>query len=154
MNARFASCKPAVRRGPAPFYGHPDRSCKDTDTELFYSAADTDQAKARAICGRGERQCPFAANCFAYALAGGERHGVWAGVLFSSDAEVRQVVLSLGVLPQLVHSLWKLGLNDVEAAERLRLDVTTVRQARLQTGTPARLHRRKRTRQSIEAAAA
>jgi hypothetical protein len=154
MNARFASCKTPIPRGPAPFYGHPDRNCKDTDTELFYSAADTDQAYARGICGRGARRCPFATECFTYALAGGEEHGVWGGVLFSSDAEVRQVVLSLRILPQLVHSLWKRGLNDVEVAGRLRLDITTVRQARLQAGAPARLHRRKRTRRSVEAVAA
>jgi hypothetical protein len=154
MTARFASCKEPTRKGPAAFFGHPERACKDTDTDLFYSAADTDQAKARAICGRGGRQCPFAAQCFAYALAGGERHGVWGGVLFSSNDEVRKVVLSLGALPQIVHSLWKRDLNDVEIAERLRLDVTTVRDARLKTGLTAHLHRRRQTKRRIEAVAA
>ena len=57
--------------------------CRDLDVELFYPSSDDEslaqrhlrEAAAKAVCGG----CPVRAECLAWALASGERFGVWGG---------------------------------------------------------------------------
>lgn len=57
--------------------------CRDLDTELFYPSSDNEspvqrqsrEAAAKAVCGG----CPVRSECLAWALASGERFGVWGG---------------------------------------------------------------------------
>jgi WhiB family redox-sensing transcriptional regulator len=59
-------------------------ACKGYDPELFFSSDDlTDkrerverEAAAKAVCGR----CPVRLDCLEYAIAAGERYGVWGGL--------------------------------------------------------------------------
>lgn len=48
-------------------------ACRDADTDLFFTDADT--AKALTFC----RGCPVQAQCEAYALDHGQVWGVWGG---------------------------------------------------------------------------
>ena len=56
---------------------------RETDTCVFFSpdgergpARDAREARAKAICAR----CPVIRECAAYAIAAGERFGVWGGL--------------------------------------------------------------------------
>lgn len=57
--------------------------CRDLDVELFYPSSDSEplnqrhmrETAAKAVCGG----CPVQAECLAWALARGERFGVWGG---------------------------------------------------------------------------
>ena len=74
-----------ISAGPA-FMASPDRACRTVDPDLFYSVQDTDQELAKVVCGH----CPFRQDCATWALANGEQHGIWGGVLMSSPDERRQ----------------------------------------------------------------
>lgn len=68
--------------------------CRDLDVELFYPSSDDEsfdqrhmrETAAKAVCG----SCAVQAECLAWALASGERFGVWGG---KSERE-RQILAS------------------------------------------------------------
>jgi WhiB family redox-sensing transcriptional regulator len=70
-----------------------DAACRGPDASLFFAPnyferreeKDGREAKAKAICAR----CPVREPCLGYALATGERHGVWGGL---NEFERRQVL--------------------------------------------------------------
>src|SRR5207249_11335996 len=59
-------------------------ACKSTDPELFFSSDDLTnraerierEAEAKAVC----RGCEVRRECFEYAIAAGERYGIWGGL--------------------------------------------------------------------------
>ena len=50
--------------------------CAQTDPEVFYPAKGGSTRQAKIIC----RRCEVRQACLDYALAAGERHGVWGGL--------------------------------------------------------------------------
>ena len=64
-----------------------DGLCAQTDPDMFFPeiGGPAKAAKAaKAVC----RECPVAKECLEYALANGERYGVWGGL---SERERRRV---------------------------------------------------------------
>jgi hypothetical protein len=57
--------------------------CQYTDPEVFFPQDPGESAAAKRVC----RACPVRAECLAYALANGERYGVWGGL---SQRELRR----------------------------------------------------------------
>jgi hypothetical protein len=53
-----------------------DALCAQTDPDTFFPEKGGNNKDAIATC----RRCPVAAECLDYALANGERFGVWGGV--------------------------------------------------------------------------
>ncbi len=51
--------------------------CAQTDPEAFYPTKGQSPQAALAVCSR----CPVRAACLEYALAAGERYGVWGGTV-------------------------------------------------------------------------
>jgi WhiB family redox-sensing transcriptional regulator len=59
-------------------------ACKGVDPELFFSSEDLPDKRdrveresvAKSICAA----CPVRAECLAYAIAAGERYGIWGGL--------------------------------------------------------------------------
>ena len=49
--------------------------CPQVDTDIFFPEKGESGREAKAVCAR----CEVRAECLAYALAHGERHGVWGG---------------------------------------------------------------------------
>ena len=66
-------------------------ACRSVDPELFFSP-DADRGPARAsredAAKRVCRRCPVVRDCARYALASGERYGVWGGM---TEAERRRI---------------------------------------------------------------
>ena len=62
----------------------PLAACKGIDPELFFSSDELPnknerierEAAAKAVCAR----CPVRAECLTYAIAAGERYGIWGGL--------------------------------------------------------------------------
>ena len=52
-----------------------DALCAQTDPELFFPEKGGATWEARRVCAG----CPVRAECLDYALAQGERHGIWGG---------------------------------------------------------------------------
>jgi len=50
--------------------------CAQTDPEAFFPERGGSTRQARIIC----RRCEVRQECLAYALAAGERYGVWGGL--------------------------------------------------------------------------
>jgi WhiB family redox-sensing transcriptional regulator len=61
-----------------------DAACKGIDPELFFSSEDLPnkqdrlerEGAAKAVCAR----CVVRAECLTYAIAAGERYGIWGGL--------------------------------------------------------------------------
>lgn len=61
-----------------------EAACKGVDPELFFASEDLPnkqdrierESAAKAICGR----CEVRPDCLSYAIAAGERYGVWGGL--------------------------------------------------------------------------
>jgi WhiB family redox-sensing transcriptional regulator len=58
-------------------------ACREADSAVFFSldgerdpAREVREARAKAICAR----CPAIRECAGYAIAAGERYGVWGGL--------------------------------------------------------------------------
>lgn len=53
-------------------------ACRTVDQDLFYppKGLPYEAAKAKAVCA----SCPVRQDCLEYALANGERHGIWGGL--------------------------------------------------------------------------
>lgn len=68
---------------------HDDVPCRSSDAALWWpDARDLHSSGTRAAvaaCGR----CPACAECLAYALASGERSGVWGGTLPAERRSMR-----------------------------------------------------------------
>ncbi len=61
-----------------------DASCRGIDPELMYPRRGELVDPARAVCDN----CPVIDDCLEYALAGGERFGIWGGM---SERERRRI---------------------------------------------------------------
>lgn len=73
--------------GPFAFAGQEWResaACRGADPELFFPGRGNSLAPAKAVC----RECPVRPECLEYALANGERQGVWGG---TSERERRRI---------------------------------------------------------------
>ena len=63
---------------------HPRAACKGIDPELFFSSEEEPnkqerferEATAKAVCNR----CAVRPECLSYAIAAGERYGIWGGL--------------------------------------------------------------------------
>lgn len=61
-----------------------EAECKGVDPELFFSSEDLPnkqdrierEGAAKAVCGR----CVVRSECLSYAIAAGERYGIWGGL--------------------------------------------------------------------------
>lgn len=58
--------------------------CLGVDTDLFFPERGQSMAEARAVCAG----CPVRVQCLEYALANGEKCGVWGG---KSERERRRI---------------------------------------------------------------
>ena len=58
-------------------------ACRGTDVEVFFME-NGETARAKRICAR----CDVQAECLAYALANGEKHGVWGGYTTSARKDI------------------------------------------------------------------
>lgn len=63
-----------------------DALCPQVDGDLFFPEKGGSTREAKKICG----MCPVAAECLDYALAHGERFGIWGGV---SERDRRRLAL-------------------------------------------------------------
>lgn len=79
---RSRAVRPGQRPTPAMLdFGEPppawyaDALCPETDPEMFFPEKGGSTRDAKRIC----RCCPVARDCLDYALANGERHGIWGG---------------------------------------------------------------------------
>lgn len=62
----------------------PRAACRGLDPDTFFVSDDVEnraerrerEAAAKAVCAR----CPVVEECLAYALAAGERYGIWGGL--------------------------------------------------------------------------
>lgn len=59
-------------------------ACRDTPTAMFYPERGEDIRAAKRVC----QTCPVTAECLEYAMANGERFGVWGGL---SERERRRL---------------------------------------------------------------
>ena len=84
----------AMMRGPVPdmLAGRPawmdDGSCTTADPDLFFpSDGDSSTSRhAKAICAT----CPVKATCLEYALANGEKYGIWGGTGHKDRQRIRR----------------------------------------------------------------
>jgi WhiB family redox-sensing transcriptional regulator len=75
---------------PSAFFEGPDRSwqsranCMGVDPELFFPERGASTREAKAVC----RGCVVREECLEYAIANGEKFGIWGGM---SERERRRV---------------------------------------------------------------
>lgn len=70
-----------------------DALCSQTDPDAFYPEKGGSTLDAKAVCAG----CPVAAECLDYALANGERYGIWGGL---SERERRKLERGLPIEPR------------------------------------------------------
>lgn len=61
---------------PAPGAWQRAAACQGHDPERFFPPQGQDDPVAKAVC----RTCPVQLSCLAFALAHGERFGIWGGL--------------------------------------------------------------------------
>lgn len=61
-----------------------DANCRGLDPELFFPSRSEATGPAKAVC----RACDVQAECLAYGMNNGERHGIWGGL---SERERRRL---------------------------------------------------------------
>ena len=61
-------------------------SCTSADPDLFFPPSGVDTAYARSIC----RSCPVRRECLDFALASGQKHGIWGGMTESQRRRLRR----------------------------------------------------------------
>lgn len=64
------------RVGETPLKWQDDAACAETDPEAFSPNKGGSTREAKTVCA----VCPVVAECLEYALANGERFGVWGGL--------------------------------------------------------------------------
>ncbi|HZD68070.1 MAG TPA: WhiB family transcriptional regulator [Actinomycetes bacterium] len=126
----------AIRRGMRPGW-EKDAACRGTPTEVFYPQPRTARSAspAKRIC----RGCPVRESCLRFALACGDRQGIFGGttpaerrVLYYNVAAaallqaqrdgVRATALRLGTKPHVLYRAWDLwGLGR---PSRARVEAT------------------------------
>lgn len=110
--------------------------CAQVDPKLFYPEQGGSTRQAKAVCAR----CPVQAECLAYALAQGERYGIWGGLgshtrrklttPARTDAPRRGLHRRAGWIAQLANA----GRNDTEIAELAGCSTRTVLRVRQAAG--------------------
>lgn len=60
------------------------RNCADVDPDLFFPERGASQKEAKAVC----KGCVVREDCLEYALANGEKFGIWGGL---SERERRRI---------------------------------------------------------------
>lgn len=63
-----------------------DALCAQVDQELFWPERGGSTAEAKRVC----RACPVVDQCLAYALANGEREGIWGGTSPTERKKMRR----------------------------------------------------------------
>lgn len=61
-----------------------DGACRGLDVEIFFPAHGEDTSRPKAICG----MCQVRVRCLAYAIAHGERFGIWGGLTAKERARL------------------------------------------------------------------
>lgn len=61
-----------------------DAACRDTETDIFFPASESDAGPALAVC----RICPVRHECLEWALATRQNDGIWGG---ATDSERRRI---------------------------------------------------------------
>ncbi|HEX2848975.1 MAG TPA: WhiB family transcriptional regulator [Acidimicrobiales bacterium] len=61
-----------------------DAACRDTETDIFFPASESDAGPALAICA----VCPVREQCLEWALATRQHDGIWGG---TTDSERRRI---------------------------------------------------------------
>jgi len=59
-------------------------ACRGLPTDLFFPERGADTRAAKAVCAA----CPVSDDCYEYAFASHERHGIWGG---TSERERRRI---------------------------------------------------------------
>lgn len=109
-----------------------DAVCAQVDPEVFFPEPGGRTAEAKAICAT----CEVQKQCLAYALAAGERYGVWGGLTHKELRALRE-----GEPPRQKTSVSRLerderdrqvitmtvaGNNPIQIADRLGISTRTV----------------------------
>ncbi len=115
--------------------------CAQVDPELFYPEKGGSTREAEQVCAA----CPVRAECLAYALAHGERFGVWGGesersrraLSRTGQSPIRETVPR--VLPRVaqVRRLTGAGLSDRQVGDRIGCTTRTVARIRARFAIPA-----------------
>jgi WhiB family redox-sensing transcriptional regulator len=61
--------------------------CAGVDGDLFFPTRGEDSWQAKQIC----RRCPVRFECLEYALAHGERYGIWGGLTERERRQIRRI---------------------------------------------------------------
>jgi len=116
-----------------------DALCAQVDPDLFYPEKGDQAREAKRLCAG----CDVRVECLAYALAHGERHGVWGGVAERERRRMHRPVVKRGPGPRrpdkresVIRQL-AATLTDPEIAVRLGCSARTVLRIRGAAGIPA-----------------
>ena len=116
-----------------------DGLCAQVDPELWFPEKGDQAREAKRLCAG----CDVRVECLAYALAHGERHGVWGGVAERERRRMHRPVVKRGPGPRrpdkregVVRQL-AATLTDPEIAVRLGCSARTVLRIRGAAGIPA-----------------
>jgi WhiB family redox-sensing transcriptional regulator len=82
-------------------------ACQSTGVELFYPPTDQDGDDAKAICFA----CAVREKCLEFALAAGERFGIWGGM----TPQERRYLIARRRRTTAFESLEGEGIDDLEA---------------------------------------
>lgn len=113
-----------------------DALCAETDPDAFFPDKGGSVREAKAVCAR----CEVTAECLAWALANGERHGVWGGTSEFDRRRIRR-----GAPPprrpahtwtdettkQQILELTERGWSTVEIAREFAISTRTVSRVRV-----------------------
>lgn len=67
-----------------------DANCAGLDPDLFFPADGESAAAAKAVC----RGCVVRVECLSFAVAHGERHGVWGGLTPRERRPLRRLAVA------------------------------------------------------------
>lgn len=63
-----------------------DANCRGVDSSLFFPERGESSREAKAVC----HACDVQAECLAYAVNNGEKHGIWGGISEKGRRAIRR----------------------------------------------------------------
>lgn len=70
-------------------------ACAHANTDLWFPPRGDDASRPKAVCAG----CPVRAECLAYAMNNGEKHGVWGGLSERERRRLRSRRRTAGSVP-------------------------------------------------------
>ena len=69
-----------------------EAACRGVDPAIFFPERGESSAEAKKVC----LPCPVSAQCLAYAVENGEKHGVWGGLSERGRRRMRKAKRAVG----------------------------------------------------------